>query len=322
VALARLAVRLPVEPGTLSLILLPLVLVTASFAASHALRQAARPLPMMSWHVAPRAPLLPSPTILAGPPRHSPAALAMAHPLPPPSPQQQSIGPAAPVIADVDRPVANEAERQAVTSLPEAPSRALGSAGEADFGHRLAAAAMAQTSEPVTYTAKYQAIAYPMGDISPAEGACSDVIIRAYRALGIDLQELVHRARVGIGDRSIDHRRTETLRKYFERHSASLPVTPYPEDYRPGDIVTYYRPFSRVSRAHIAIVSDVLAPTRRPMVVHNRGWGVQLEDALFTDQITGHYRFTGPLIEVASRSAPKARSGWRSSLAADTGRAR
>jgi hypothetical protein len=246
----------------------------------------------------------------------------MAHPLPPPSPQQQSIGPAAPVIADVDRPVANEAERQAVTSLPEAPSRALGSAGEADFGHRLAAAAMAQTSEPVTYTAKYQAIAYPMGDISPAEGACSDVIIRAYRALGIDLQELVHRARVGIGDRSIDHRRTETLRKYFERHSASLPVTPYPEDYRPGDIVTYYRPFSRVSRAHIAIVSDVLAPTRRPMVVHNRGWGVQLEDALFTDQITGHYRFTGPLIEVASRSAPKARSGWRSSLAADTGRAR
>jgi uncharacterized protein YijF (DUF1287 family) len=319
-------------------LLLPLVLVTASFAASHALRQASPPPPMMSWHVAPRAPSLPSPTVLASlPPRHSPRALAMAEPLSPPSPQQPSlssaageVGPSlaalapdtaksiAPVIADLDRPAASGAEGYAVP-LPSAAPEATGEAG---FGRRLAAAAMAQTSEPVTYTAKYQTIAYPMGDISPAEGACSDVIIRAYRALGIDLQELVHRARVGIGDPSIDHRRTETLRKYFERHSASLPVTPYPEDYRPGDIVTYYRPFSRVSRAHIAMVSDVLAPTRRPMVVHNRGWGVQLEDALFADQITGHYRFTGPLVEVASRSAPKARSGLRSSLAVETGRAR
>jgi hypothetical protein len=231
-------------------------------------------------------------------------------------------GPAAPVIADFDGPAASEVESKAVPLPPEARSGAQPSAGEADFGRRLAAAAMAQASESVTYTARYQAIAYPMGDISPAEGACSDVIIRAYRALGIDLQELVHRARVGIGDPSIDHRRTETLRKFFERHSASLPVTPYPEDYRPGDIVTYYRPFSRVSRAHIAIVSDVLAPTRRPMVVHNRGWGVQLEDALFADQITGHYRFTGPLVEVASQSAPKARSALRSSLAVETDRAR
>ena len=130
-----------------------------------------------------------------------------------------------------------------------------------------------------------------MGDVAPLHGACTDVVIRAYRALGIDLQELVHRAQVGSGDTNIDHRRTETLRRFFARYGETLPVTAFPEDYQPGDIVTYYRPFSRVSRSHIAIVSDVLAPTTRPMIVHNRGWGPQVEDALFVDRITGHYRF-------------------------------
>jgi uncharacterized protein YijF (DUF1287 family) len=161
-----------------------------------------------------------------------------------------------------------------------------------NFGVQLAAAARWQTEEIVIYTARYQRMAYPMGDVAPLHGACTDVVIRAYRALGVDLQELVHRAGVGSGDPNIDHRRTETLRRFFARYGEDLPVTAFPEDYRPGDIVTYYRPFSRVSRSHIAIVSDVLAPTRRPMIVHNRGWGPQLEDALFVDRITGHYRFT------------------------------
>jgi uncharacterized protein YijF (DUF1287 family) len=211
--------------------------------------------------------------------------------------------PPPPTIARRDPPTTNGTEYDA-QPRPALQAGTHSPTGEhAEFGLRLAAAARSQIKDNVTYSAKYQSIAYPMGDISPLEGACSDVIIRAYRALGIDLQELVHRARVGTGDPSIDHRRTETLRKFFALQSSSVPVTPYPEDYLPGDIVTYYRPFSRVSRAHIAIVSDVLAPTRRPMIVHNRGWGVQLEDALFVDQITGHYRFAGlPMAEVASAS--------------------
>ena len=73
----------------------------------------------------------------------------------------------------------------------------------------------------------------------------------------------------------------------------------FPEDYKPGDIVTYYRPFSRVSNSHIAIVTDILAPTGRPMIVHNRGYGPQLEDALFVDRITGHYRYHGPGVQHA-----------------------
>jgi uncharacterized protein YijF (DUF1287 family) len=159
------------------------------------------------------------------------------------------------------------------------------------FGARLAAAALTQTRDLVIYTAKYHPIRYPMGDLAPLYGACTDVIIRAYRALGIDLQQLVHDARIGSGDTNVDHRRTEVLRRFFTRRGASLPVTHYPEDYLPGDIVTYERPFSRVSRSHIAMVADALGPAGRPLIVHNRGWGPQLEDALFADRITGHYRF-------------------------------
>ncbi len=158
-------------------------------------------------------------------------------------------------------------------------------------GDRLAAAARAQTDEFVIYNGRYRAIAYPMGDVPPLFGVCTDVIVRAYRAIGIDLQELVRRAGIGSGDTNIDHRRTETLRRFFARRGETLPITSFPEDYQPGDIVTYHRPQNRRTQSHIAIVSDVLAPSGRPMIVHNRGWGPQLEDALFVDRITGHYRF-------------------------------
>jgi uncharacterized protein YijF (DUF1287 family) len=183
---------------------------------------------------------------------------------------------------------------------PSVSQSGISAPGATDFGLQLAAAARRQTEELVIYTARYQPMAYPMGDVAPLHGACTDVVIRAYRALGIDLQEQVHRAGVGSGDPNIDHRRTETLRRFFARYGEDLPVTAFPEDYRPGDIITYYRPFSRVSRSHIAIVSDVLAPTRRPMIIHNRGWGPQLEDALFVDRITGHYRFTPSRTALAS----------------------
>lgn len=160
-----------------------------------------------------------------------------------------------------------------------------------DFGERLAQAAREQTKEFVVYNDAYRRIAYPMGDVNPMYGVCTDVIIRAYRALGVDLQELIAKARVGSGDTSIQHRRVDTMRKFFAAKGASLPITSYPEDYRPGDVVSYYRPQNAHSRTHIAIVSDIVAPSGRLMIVHNRGWGPQLEDALFVDQITGHYRF-------------------------------
>lgn len=162
-----------------------------------------------------------------------------------------------------------------------------------DFGRALAAAALRQTKQLVIYTDKYRQLAYPMGDVPALYGVCTDVVIRAYRELGIDLQEQVHAARIGPADSSIAHRRTFVLRRYFASRGASIPVTEFTEDYLAGDIVTYDKPQNRGTRDHIAIVTDIIAPSGRPMVVHNRGWGPQLEDALFSDRITGHYRYRG-----------------------------
>jgi uncharacterized protein YijF (DUF1287 family) len=115
----------------------------------------------------------------------------------------------------------------------------------------------------------------------------------------------VQKARGRRGDTNIDHRRTENMRRFLEQKGASLPITSFPENYKPGDIVTYHRPFSRVSTSHIAVVTDIIAPSGRPMILHNRGYGAQIEDALFVDRITGHYRYQGPAMPAQSSAAQK-----------------
>lgn len=161
------------------------------------------------------------------------------------------------------------------------------------FGVRLARAAAAQTQRFVIYDDKYRPISRAGGDVPGLYGVCTDVVIRAYRSIGIDLQVLVQAARVGAGDPNIDHRRTETLRRYLARFGHDLPVSPFGEDYEPGDIVTYWRPQNSGSRSHIALVAAERGPSGNLMIIHNRGWGPQLEDALFVDRITGHYRYDG-----------------------------
>lgn len=183
-----------------------------------------------------------------------------------------------------------EADRSVALASLGPPPPAISMTDEA-FGVALAKAAESQVGQFVIYNDAYRSISYPMGDVNGLFGVCTDVIVRAYRALDIDLQALVHRARAGSGDTNIDHRRTEVLRRFFAAQGESLPVSSFPEDYRPGDIVTYHRPQNQRSRSHIAMVSSVIAPSGRPMIIHNRGWGPQLEDALFVDQVTGHYRF-------------------------------
>lgn len=171
-------------------------------------------------------------------------------------------------------------------------------AGKADarssFGDRLAAVARKQTSNFVFYSPAYVKIAYPMGDVPSYTGVCTDVVVRAYRALGIDLQVLVHTSGAGSGDTNIDHRRVEVLRRFFARAGTSLPVTNDPADYRPGDIVTYHMPNGYWSKTHIAIVAAEKTAAGVPLIVHNRGWGVQAENWLFAEKITGHFRYAGP----------------------------
>ena len=173
------------------------------------------------------------------------------------------------------------------------------------FGRALVVAARRQLGDLVIYNARYARISYPMGDVAGLYGVCTDVVVRAYRALGIDLQELISKTGSGRGDRNIDHRRVDVVRRFFERFGQSLAISEFAENYQPGDIVTYYRPQNRTSTSHIAVVSDQLAPSGRLMIIHNRGWGPQLEDALFVDKITGHYRFHGIGVTPAPASASK-----------------
>ena len=163
-----------------------------------------------------------------------------------------------------------------------------------EFGKSLATAARQQVSYFVFYNSSYQKIPYPMGDVPSYFGVCTDVVVRAYRTLGIDLQVQVQKAGVGTGDTNIDHRRVEVLRKFFAGAGTSLPVSKNPDDYKVGDIVTYYMPNGWLSKTHIAIVAAEKNLAGVPLVIHNRGWGVQAEDWLFAEKITGHFRYTGP----------------------------
>lgn len=169
------------------------------------------------------------------------------------------------------------------------------------FGIKLAHAALDRTRHDVRYEPAYVKLAYPGGDVDPATGVCTDEIIRACRALGLDLQKLVHEdmkanfskypKNWGLSrpDRNIDHRRVPNLQTYLKRQGAELPVSQKAEDYRPGDIVTCTVP---PHLPHIMMVVPAPDGGSRPWVVHNIGRGPQLEDNLFTYPLTGHYRWS------------------------------
>ena len=172
------------------------------------------------------------------------------------------------------------------------------------FPSRLVEAALERTRHSVWYDGSYVRIDYPGGDVPADTGVCTDVVIRAYRALGIDLQQQVHEdmrqhfdqypsLRIwGLKrpDTNIDHRRVPNLQAFFTRHGQSLPVSKHPESesYQPGDLVTWMVPGNR---PHIGIVVDRKSTAGVPLIVHNIGYGPKLEDMLFDYPITGHYRY-------------------------------
>ena len=169
------------------------------------------------------------------------------------------------------------------------------------FLDHLSTAAIERTQHVVRYDPGYVAIAYPNGDVPPDAGVCSDEVIRAYRALGIDLQKEVHEdmqrhfAAYPRGsrtlDRNIDHRRVANLMVFFSRKGEALRVSKRAGDYLPGELVTWYL---GNGLNHIGIVVDVKAASGRYMIVHNIGAGPKMEDVLFNWKITGHYRYFGP----------------------------
>lgn len=171
------------------------------------------------------------------------------------------------------------------------------------FEQKLVLAALERTTHSVRYDGSYHRIGYPGGDVPADIGVCTDVIVRAYRTLGIDLQQLVHedmrahfssypsRRIWGLSrpDSNIDHRRVPNLQTFFKRQGTELPISTEASDYQPGAIVTWMLPGNL---PHIGIVTDqIAADSGRPLIVHNIGAGPKLEDRLFAFPITGHYRF-------------------------------
>jgi uncharacterized protein YijF (DUF1287 family) len=165
----------------------------------------------------------------------------------------------------------------------------------------LVLAARLQTQSRVIYDGSYTRLSYPMGDVPADRGVCTDVIIRAYRAIGIDLQVLVHEdMRTNFGayprnwglsrpDSNIDHRRVPNLQKFLARAGAQKAVSQSPASYLPGDLVTWMLPGNL---PHIGVVSDRRSGSSgRPLVIHNIGAGPTEEDMLFAYPITGHYRY-------------------------------
>ncbi len=200
-----------------------------------------------------------------------------------------------------DRPAVwdpeNEETRNLIRGLLTQPS-------VPTFADSLIAAAEERTRHQVVYDGSYQSLDYPGGDVADNRGVCTDVIIRSYRAVGIDLQKVVHEDMVADfcaypdlwnlsrPDANIDHRRVPNLQRFFERRGSQLPITAAPGDFLPGDLVTWMLPGNL---PHIGIVGHKKSRDgRRRLVIHNVGRGPQQEDFLFEYPITGHYRFSIP----------------------------
>lgn len=170
------------------------------------------------------------------------------------------------------------------------------------FSEKLSAAAISLTADQVRYDPSYFSIPYPNGDVPADRGVCTDVVIRAYRKLDIDLQKEVHEDMVanfslypnywGLKktDKNIDHRRVPNLMTFFARHGSVKKKSTDPGDYQSGDIVAWDL---GGGTTHIGIVIKQKSnDSQRPLVVHNIGNGQEISDCLFDFKIIGHYSFT------------------------------
>lgn len=167
---------------------------------------------------------------------------------------------------------------------------------------KLLESANQQTIVTKHYDPTYVVIPYPNGDVPVETGVCTDVVIRAFRNAGIDLQKEIHEDMAGnfasyptrwsltAPDTNIDHRRVPNLQTFFIRTGKSLDATNRSENYKPGDIVSWN--LDGKGMTHIGIVSNHWSKrTKRYLIVHNIGGGTEIEDRLFEWRITGHFRY-------------------------------
>jgi uncharacterized protein YijF (DUF1287 family) len=173
--------------------------------------------------------------------------------------------------------------------------------GQDNFYDRLADSTLVLTKQKVQYDPSYFSIPYPNGDVPADKGVCTDVVIRAYRKMGVDLQKEVHEDMkanfsqypklwgMKKTDTNIDHRRVPNLMTFFSRKGVVKTKSSDPQEYQPGDIVCWDL---GKGLNHIGIVvNKKSADGKRYLMVHNIGRGQALEDCLFQFTIIGHYRY-------------------------------
>lgn len=169
------------------------------------------------------------------------------------------------------------------------------------FSQQLSDAALELTHQEVVYDPSYFSISYPNGDVPADKGVCTDVVIRAYRKLGIDLQKEVHEDMkrnfnvypniwgLKTTDKNIDHRRVPNLMTFFSRFGKEKSKSKIASNFRPGEIVCWSL---GGGLTHIGLVVDKKSKDgQRYLIVHNIGGGQVLEDCLFNYQIIGHYSY-------------------------------
>ncbi|MCF8011927.1 MAG: DUF1287 domain-containing protein [Clostridiales bacterium] len=174
--------------------------------------------------------------------------------------------------------------------------------GERNIYDRVVIGARQEVVKGVQYDASYKNIDYPGGDVDPSIGACTDVVVRAFRNGGIDLQKLIHedmqahfelypqKWSLSGPDPNIDHRRVPNQMKFFQRHGQALPLSVNGDNlsaWMHGDIV-YWKFLNGLQ--HCGIISDRKNSRGIPLVIHNAGTARE-EDSLTRWEIIGHYRY-------------------------------
>lgn len=185
------------------------------------------------------------------------------------------------------------------TDVAEKPALAF---EDSDEIKKMLESANEQTRQTKTYDPAYVVIPYPMGDVPMETGVCTDVVIRAFRRAGVDLQKEVHEdmrlnfavypKKWGLAkpDTNIDHRRVPNLQTFFTRRGKSLVITNKAENYQPGDVVAW--DLDGKGTTHIGLISNLYNnSTKRYLIIHNIGGGAVAEDKIFDWKITGHYRY-------------------------------
>jgi len=161
--------------------------------------------------------------------------------------------------------------------------------------NRFIASAKVQVGKTLIYDPAYVRIKFPMGDVPIIRGVCTDVVVRAFRGVGIDLQKRIYyhkkahpKLYKGLYytdrlDPNIDHRRVKNIQAYL----ASRGYRVKDGKFKPGDIVVWKLPHNL---DHIGICSDKKNSKGEPLIIHNIGEGAKEEDTLRDFKIVDHFR--------------------------------